>query len=96
MPFKACADGGDDISSLFQETHSDRGWAIDTLLPLVTWVNIPDPGFVNLLTGRLSAEILVDDHLSDRERVRLIQALVPLAAANSTVLDTVLSRLLLD
>jgi hypothetical protein len=78
-----------------QRFNSEQDWAIDAPLPSGTWVNIPDPGFVNLLTGRLSAEILVDCGLSDGERVRLIQALVPLASANPTVLDTVLSRLLL-
>ncbi len=78
-----------------QRFNSGRDWEIDTPLPIGTWVNIPDPGFVNLLTGRLSAEILVKSDLSDEERVRLIKALVPLASANSTVLDTVLSRLLI-
>jgi len=78
-----------------QRFNSEQDWAIDIPLPSGTWVNVPDPGFVNLLTGRLSAEILVDCDLSDGERVRLIQALVPLASANPTVLDTVLSRLLL-
>ena len=78
-----------------QRFNSEQNWAIDTPLPSGTWVNVPDPGFVNLLTGRLSAEILVDRDLSDGEQVRLIQALVPLASANPTVLDTVLSRLLL-
>lgn len=78
-----------------QRFNSDQGWAVDTPLPLGTWVNIPDLGFVNLLTGRLSAEILVHRRFLDGDTVRLIQALVPLAAANPTVLDTVLSRLLL-
>lgn len=78
-----------------QRFNPKQDWSVDTPLSSGTWVNIPDPGFVNLLTGRLSAEILVNRDLSDGERVKLIQALVPLAADNSTVLDTVLSRLLI-
>lgn len=78
-----------------QRFNSQQAWASDTPLPPGTWVNIPDPGFVNLLTGRLSAEILVNRVLLDGERIKLIQALVPLASANPTVLDTVLARLLL-
>jgi hypothetical protein len=78
-----------------QRFNFDHGWAIDTPLPPGTWVNVPDPDFATLLTGRLSAEILVKPGLSDAERVKLIQALVPLAAANPTVLDTILARLLL-
>jgi hypothetical protein len=78
-----------------QRFNADQGWLINTPLPMGTWLNIPDPGFANLLTSRLSAEILVNSGLSDKERVTLIQSLVPLAAANPTVLDTVLARLLL-
>lgn len=78
-----------------QRFNSEQRWAIDASLPPGTRVNVPDPGLANLLTARLSAEILVASGLSDGERVKLIQSLVPLATANPTVLDTVLSRLLL-
>jgi hypothetical protein len=46
-----------------------------------------------LVAARLAAEVLVAP-LQAEERVRLIQRLVPIAAASPTVLDTVLSRVL--
>ncbi len=78
-----------------QHVNREHSWGVDEPLASGTWVNIPDPGFVTLLTTRLAAEVLVTPNLSDPERVELIQPLVPLAADNPTVLDTVLACLLL-
>jgi hypothetical protein len=77
------------------QVNYESGWKVDQPLAPGTWVNIPDPGFANLLTARLAAEVLVTSNLLDQERVELIQSLVPLATNNPTVLDTVLARLLL-
>jgi hypothetical protein len=60
-----------------------------------TRVHVPDPGFAAQLAARLAAEILVADAPVDPRRVELIQSLVPRAAASSTILDTVLCRLLI-
>ncbi len=46
------------------------------------------------MAARLAAEALVSPSVPDDESVFLIQSLVPLAARNPTVLDTVLARLL--
>jgi hypothetical protein len=48
-----------------------------------------------LLAARLAAANLVDPTLDAAQRIESIQALVPVAAANPTALDTVLTRLLL-
>jgi hypothetical protein len=61
--------------------------------PLPPWVDVPDPEVAPLVAARLAAEALVSD-LSAEERVHLVRSLVPVAAANPTALDTVLSRLL--
>jgi hypothetical protein len=61
--------------------------------PLPPWVDVPDPEMTPLVAARLAAEALVAP-LGQQERVRLIRSLVPVAAANPTALDTVLSRLL--
>jgi hypothetical protein len=58
-------------------------------------VHVPDRGLATLIACRLSAAVLSDAALSQLEQVALIQALVPVAAANPTTLDTVLARLLL-
>lgn len=79
----------------FQRLNRERGWAVDEPLASGTPVNIPDAGFASLLAARFAAEVLVDTSLPDQQRVALIQSLVPIAAANPTALDTVLSRLLL-
>jgi hypothetical protein len=70
---------------------------IDTDAPLApgTWINIPDPGFATWIAARLSAEILVDQTLPHAQRVASMKLLVPVATPNPTVLDLVLSRLLL-
>jgi hypothetical protein len=57
-------------------------------------VPVPDPEFAPLLAARCAAEVLVSEPHRD-ERMRLIQRLIPIAAANPTTLDTVLARLLL-
>jgi hypothetical protein len=79
----------------FVQLNSERGWATDEPLAGATTVNVPDPDFAPLLAARFAAEALVAPSLSDRKRVELIQLLVPIAVANPTALDTVLSRLLL-
>jgi hypothetical protein len=56
---------------------------------------VPDPEFTPLLAARLSAAVLQDASLAPVDRVKLIQSLVPAAAANPTALDTVLARLLI-
>ena len=59
-------------------------------------MNLRDWEFVPLLAARFAAEVLASQTLSPQERSSLIQKLVPLAAPNTTALDTVLSRLLLS
>jgi hypothetical protein len=61
--------------------------------PLPPWIDVPDPEMAPLVAARLAAEALVVD-LAAEERVNLLWSLVPVAAANPTALDTVLSRLL--
>ena len=70
---------------------------IDPALSLApgTAVNIPDAGFATWIAARLSAELLSSPALSDSDRVALLQLLVPVAAPNPTLMDAVLSRLLL-
>jgi hypothetical protein len=79
----------------FQRLNHECGWTVDEPLPPGTPVHVPDTGFAALLAARFSAEALVDTALPDHQRVALTQSLVPIAAANPTALDTVLSRLLL-
>jgi len=64
-------------------------------LPNRTPINVPDPGFATWIAAHLSAELLSSQTLSDSERLSLLQLLVPIASPNPTLLDTVLSRLLL-
>jgi hypothetical protein len=59
-----------------------------------TCVHVPDPGLAPLLALHLSARVLADDSIAE-ERVALLRALVPVAAANPTALDTVLSYLVI-
>lgn len=58
-------------------------------------VCIPDPDFTPVLAARFVAEALASEKLSDERRSLLIQRLVRLALSNTTVLDTVLARLML-
>jgi len=75
--------------------NREKGWTATQLLPAGAPVTIPDPEMLPLIAARLSAEVVADGKLSDEERVRLLQALVPVAAQNLTALDAVLARLLL-
>jgi hypothetical protein len=59
-----------------------------------TSIKVPDPGFAPLLAVHLGARVLADD-LLENERGALLRAPVPVAASNPTVLDTVLSYLLI-
>jgi hypothetical protein len=75
--------------------NTDIDWEAGKKLSNGVEVHIPDPGMATWLAPRLAAEALVPDKLSDQEQIRLIQSLVPLAAASPTALDTVLARLAL-
>ena len=63
--------------------------------PVPNLIRVPDPKFAPLLAARFAAETLVAPKLDQKERVRLIQSLVPVAVADPTALDTVLMRLVL-
>ena len=58
-------------------------------------VCIPDPDFTPVLAARFVAEALASEKLTDERRSLLIQRLVRLALPTTTVLDTVLARLML-
>jgi hypothetical protein len=66
---------------------------LEQTIPDGTMVLVPDPGLVPLLAAHLAARCFADQDLED-ERPRLIRSLVPVALANATALDTVLSYLL--
>jgi len=74
---------------------SAGGSTPSSVWPLGDVVSVPDPEFAPLLAARLSADVLAAGTLPAVRRVRLIQALVPLAVRDYTALDVVLSRLLL-
>ena len=82
------------LADLLRLNHGN-GWQAETPLPDDTEVRIPDRGLASLLAARFAAAVLVDPALHAVQRVEAIQALVPVAAANPTALDTVLARLLL-
>jgi len=67
-------------------------YGISDVLPGGAPVLVPDPGFAPLLAVHLAARALADDSIVE-ERVALVRSLVPVAAANPTALDTVLSYL---
>jgi hypothetical protein len=67
--------------------------AIGDVLPSGTPIRVPDPGLAPLLAVHLGARALADDTIAD-DRAALLRALVPIAAANPTTLDTVLSYLI--
>jgi hypothetical protein len=69
-------------------------FALTETLAAGTTVRVPDPGLAPLLAIHLAARTLADDALED-ERVDLVRALVPVAAANATALDTLLGYLLI-
>ena len=64
-------------------------------LPKTVAANIHNFTGRTWLAARFSAAALIDASLSVEERVALIQSLAPVAAMNSTALNTVLSRMLL-
>ena len=82
------------LADLLRLNHGN-GWQAETPLPDGTEVRIPDRGLAPLLAARFAAAVLVDPTLNAPQRIEAIQALVPVAAANPTALDTVLARLLL-
>ena len=82
------------LADLLRLNHGN-GWQAETPLPDGTEVRIPDRGLAPLLAARFAAAVLVDPALDAVQRIEAIQALVPVAAANPTALDTVLARLLL-
>jgi hypothetical protein len=65
----------------------------DTPLPDGFSVRLPDPGFATWLAARFAARASADRALAPVRRIAILRALVPLAAANPTALDTVLARL---
>src|SRR5207248_3302502 len=79
------------LSSLME---ANKGRDATTPLDDGTEVRISEPEFLPLLAGRFSAEVLSSATLSPKEKLNLLQQLVIPASANLTVLDTVLSRLL--
>lgn len=81
------------LGDLLRLNHN-RGWQAETPLPDGAEVRIPDRGLAPLLAARLTAAIVVDPSLGSLQRAKAVQALVPVAAANPTALDTVLARLL--
>lgn len=59
-------------------------------------VRVPDNNFCAYLAARVAAEVLVSPVVTDaRQRVQLLQRLVPVALRKPTALDSVLQRLLL-
>lgn len=80
----------------FIRVNRHQSWTPDDHLTAgMDSVNVPDPGFSPLLAAKLAAEALAAESLSENERAEMKQRLVPIAVANPTALDTVLSRLLL-
>ena len=87
----------EDLVEVFQRSAVDfrrlnPRYAIDAQLPGGTPIRVPDPGLAPLLAVHLGARALADDTIVG-DRAALIRALVPIAAANPTTLDTVLSYL---
>ena len=64
-------------------------------IPHGTRVRVPDARFRAHLAARCAAEILYREDLPDGDRLGALQLLVPVAAAQTTALDTVLARLVL-
>ena len=58
-------------------------------------IRVPDPRFAPLLAAYFASRVLASGILKPLERAGLILRLVPVAVANRTALDTVLSRLVL-
>jgi hypothetical protein len=92
----------DDLVRLYQRARTlvmqlnpETGCDVASPLPAGKVVDVPDPEFTPLLAARLAAEALTSPSLPARGRVELIQLLVPLAVANPTALDLVLTRLVL-
>jgi hypothetical protein len=69
-------------------------FGLDQRLDKNTMVRVPDPGFAPLLAVHFAARSLADKSLED-ERGELLLALVPVATANATALDSLLSYLLI-
>ena len=105
MPRPETAHTADSLSRLAELYHRPladllrlnrgNGWQVETSLADGTEVRIPDRGLAPLLAARFAAAVLVEPGLDAVQRVEAIQALVPVAAANPTALDTVLAGLLL-
>ncbi len=72
-----------------------QGWTTDQFLPAGAQVSIPDPEMLPIIAARLSVEIVAEGLWDREQRLRLLQGLVPVAAANLATLDTVLARLML-
>ncbi|MEP7199271.1 MAG: hypothetical protein ABI874_05580 [Chloroflexota bacterium] len=68
---------------------------VDVALANDSSVNVPDPDFAPQVAAHLSAAVLTANDIADAERVALLRSLVPIAVADATALDAVLSRLVL-
>lgn len=82
------------VAELLRKNRA-TGWAADQPLAPGTRVNVPDPEMLPLIAARLSAEVVAGAPRNPDDKVRLLQALVPVAVPNLTALDTVLARLML-
>lgn len=88
----------DDLVEVFQRSavefrRLNPRHAIGDLLAPGTPIRVPDPGLAPQLAVHFAARALADDALAG-DRIALIRALVPIAAANPTSLDTILSYLI--
>ena len=87
----------DALADVFQRSivafvRLNPGFGLDAAMPNGTVVKVPDPGLVPALAIHLAARVLNEPALEEK-RADLIRRLVPLAAANATAFDTVLSYL---
>lgn len=87
------------LAEVFQRPLADflrlnPAYDADQPIGAATRIVVPDPGLVPLLAMHFAARVLAEPALDGRKQA-LIRSLIPSAAANSTVLDTVLSYLLI-
>jgi hypothetical protein len=87
----------DALADVFQRSvvafvRLNPGVDLDTAMPNGTTVKVPDPGLAPALAIHLAARVLNEPALAGK-KADLIRRLVPLAAANATAFDTVLSYL---
>lgn len=78
-----------------ERLNRPQGLTLKSSLDGILEVYIPDPGFATFLASRFSAFVLCNPDLGWDMKIELLQKLVPIAAPNPTILDIVLSRLLI-